>query len=200
MHCLQQTIAARSSAWLGSSGREQPAGPAADSDAVSFSNAQGDWWVVHTRARNEKAIAESLAKWDIEHFLPLTRTVRTYGRRRVTSEIPLFPGYLFLCGGLHECDFAWKTNRVAQILRVENQKQLCGELAQIQRVVASDLPVDVYPSLRPGRHCRIISGSLYGVEGVVIRRRNVCRVFVAATFVGQSAVVEVDAASVEVLD
>ena len=41
---------------------------------------------------------------------------------------------------------------------------------------------------------------LHGVEGVVIRRNKVCRVYVSATFVGQSAVVEVDAANVEVLD
>lgn len=150
--------------------------------------------------RNEKAVGTALAKHEIEFYLPLVRAERTYGRRRITAEIPLFPGYLFLCGGARECEAAWKTNRVANILHVAHQDQLRWELQQVYRVVESGVPVDLYPALRPGRRCRITAGSLRGIEGVVLRRRNVSRVYVAATFVGRSAVIEVDSASVEAID
>lgn len=160
----------------------------------------GRWWVLHARARAEKTIAEALEKSGIDHYLPLVPVVHRYGRRRVTNHVPLFPGYLFLWGEPEECLVAQKTNRVANLLPVAAQKQMQKDLEQVYRVVASGAPVDLYPALRPGKACRIIRGSLMGVEGVVIRRRNVSRVYIAATFIGQSAVVEVDTADVEALD
>ncbi len=155
------------------------------------------WWVLHTRARNEKAIAAALSRDSIPHYLPLVQTERRYGKRRVLAEIPLFVGYLFLRGAWRECEAAWKTKRVAKIIRVDNQDKLCGELKQVRQVVESGENVDLYPALKAGRRCRITSGSLHGIEGVVVRRHGVSRVYVAASFVGQSAVIEVDSACVE---
>jgi len=165
-----------------------------------FEASAGRWWVLHTRSRHEKAVASTLGKQCICYYLPLVRTQRTYGRRHVTVRMPLFPSYLFLCGGVHECDAAWRTKRVARILHAENQEQLRTELRDIYRVVESGQPVDLYPSLREGRRCRVRSGPLRGVEGVVIRRRTPCRMYIAATMLGQSAVIEIDAAVLEAVD
>jgi transcriptional antiterminator RfaH len=160
----------------------------------------GKWWVLHTRARHEKAIAATLAKHQIDYYLPLVHTTSTRARRAHSSEIPLFPGYLFLHGQTRACEIARKTNRVANILAVDNQQQLQDELQSIYRIVESGVPVDLYPALRAGRRCRIIAGSLQGIEGVVLRRKSISRVYVSATFVGQSAVIEVDSADVEPVD
>lgn len=158
------------------------------------------WWVLHTRSRHEKTIAAVLAKQRIPHYLPLVRTQRTYGARRVNVELPLFPGYLFLGGGVYECDAAWRTNGVAQILRVDDQAKLRKELDDIRRAVESGLPVDLYPALRKGCRCRIRSGPLRGVEGVVVRRRSTSRMHIEATVLGQSAVIEIDAAILESIE
>ena len=160
----------------------------------------GRWWVLHTRSRHEKVVASALEEQRIGHYLPLVQVQRTYGRRRLTVQIPLFPGYVFLCGGLNECDAAWQTNRVARIIYVDNQEQIRTELQHIYRVVESGEPVDLYPSLRQGRRCRVRSGPLRGVEGVVVRRRNPCRMYISATMLGQSAVIEIDAAVLEAVD
>ena len=170
------------------------------SDLPAFNSNTDKWWVLHTRARHEKVIATTLEKYKIDYYLPLVHTVRTRARRTLSSEIPLFPGYLFLRGQARACEVAWKTNRVANILPVDNQKQFQDELQHIYRVVESGVPVDLYPALRAGRRCRIIAGSLRGIEGVVIRRKSTSRVYVSATFVGQSAVIEVDSADVEPVD
>lgn len=115
------------------------------------------------------------------------------------AEIPLFPGYMFVRGGSRECEAAWRTNRIANVLRVADQGRMDRELRQILQVVDSGVAVDLYPGLRAGSACRITRGSLAGIEGVVIRRKGVSRVYVAVTFVGQSAVVEIDTADVEVI-
>lgn len=158
------------------------------------------WWVLHTRSRHEKTIAAALAKHRIPHYLPLVRTQRTHGSRRVSVELPLFPGYLFLGGGPDERDVAWRTKGVAQILRVDDQAKLRKELDDIRRAVESGLPVDLYPALRKGCRCRIRSGPLRGVEGVVVRRRSTSRMHIEATVLGQSAVIEIDAAILESIE
>jgi transcription antitermination factor NusG len=165
-----------------------------------FHEAPGPWWVVHTRSRHEKVVAEALAKRRVPHYLPLARMIRTYEKCRINVELPLFPGYMFIGGGHEACDAAWKTNRVANILEVKNQEQLRGELAQIYQVLRSGETVDLQPALQAGRRCRIVGGALEGLEGVIQRRGRHCRMHLAVTILGQSAVVEVDGALLEPLD
>lgn len=160
----------------------------------------GEWWVVHTRSRNEKALALDLERRGVGHFLPLIHTVRKHGSRRVHVDLPLFPSYLFLCGGEVERYTALMTHRAAAVIRVVDQGRLKQELRQIYRVTCSDQPVDLYPRLRRGTRCRIIRGSLCGVEGVVVRRRDLCRVYLGVEVLGQSAELEIDPSYVEVIE
>ncbi|NBP23201.1 MAG: antitermination protein NusG, partial [Proteobacteria bacterium] len=53
------------------------------------------WYVAHTRPRAEKKLAEFCLEQGYEYRLPLYRSVKTYVRKRVVFEKPLFPGYLF---------------------------------------------------------------------------------------------------------
>lgn len=160
----------------------------------------GRWYVLHTRARNEKAVSSDLDRLEIRHFLPLVRHRRTYGGRTRSVEIPLFPGYVFLCGADEDRDAAIRTNRVANILSVADQDRFRDDLRQIYRIVHSDEPVDLYPRLRKGSRCRIVSGTLSGLEGVVLRRRGPWRIYVAVHFLGQSAELEIDSALLEIID
>lgn len=160
----------------------------------------GDWWVVHTKARNEKALGSDLEKLGIGYFLPLARVKRQYGRRRILVEIPLFPSYLFMCGGRDERSETLGTHRAANVIQVLDQRELKEQLRQIHRVTTSGKPVDLYPGLKKGSHCRVISGCLKGLEGVVLRRRGTCRIYVAVEALGQSAELEIDADLLEAID
>jgi hypothetical protein len=160
----------------------------------------GRWWVLHTRARHEKVVATALERHRIQYYLPLVPVMRTYAKCRVTFLLPLFPGYLFLCGEHDDCEKAWKTNRVAKILRVGDQEQLRMELRQVYLALEAGENVDLYRSLKKGRRCRITGRSLRGLEGVVLRRGRHCRMYLSVTILGQSAVVEVDAALLEPID
>ena len=161
---------------------------------------QGRWWVLHTRPRNEKAVAADLTRLQINHFLPLVKHKRVYGRRVHEVQIPLFTGYVFLCGEEKDRQAALRTNRLANVLNVGDQEQLRADLRQIHRVVTSGEPVDLYPRLRKGARCRVTHGPLAGLEGVVLRRRGPWRVYVSVQFIGQSAELEIDSALLEVID
>lgn len=160
----------------------------------------GQWWVLHTRPRAEKVVSAELARHGIQHFLPLVRARRIYGNRLRQVNLPLFPSYVFLCGTGDDRHAALRTDRVAHVLEVGDQDKLRSDLQQIQRVVEADEPVDLYPRLRSGARCRIVAGSLVGLEGVVIRRRGPWRVYIGVEFVGQSAELQIDPSLLEVLD
>jgi len=143
---------------------------------------------------------EDLKKLGIQHFLPLVRYRRVYGGKVRRVSIPLFPGYVFLCGRDEDRVQALRTRRVANVLHVADQEQLKHDLRQIHRVIESDEPIDLYPRLRKGARCRVTGGSLAGLEGVVIRRKGPWRVYVGVKFVGQSAELEIDPAFLMILD
>ena len=160
----------------------------------------GRWWVVHTRARSEKVVAEALARERVPNYLPLAIVRRTYAKSKVCFHVPLFPGYVFLCGDHSGCDVARRTKRVANVLTVIDQDCLRHELAHICRAIESGEMVGVHPALQAGQRCRIIGGPLKGMEGVAVGDGRRWRMHLAVTMLGQSAVIEVDAALLEVLD
>ena len=175
--------------------------PSEIDDAGSTIDAfEGRWFVLHARARQEKAVGEDLGRLNIRHFLPLVRYRRIHGGRARRVSIPLFPGYVFMCGRDEDRVAALRTHRVANILFVADQERLKADLGQIQRVVDSNEPVDLFPRLRKGTRCRVIRGTLSGIEGVVLRRRGPWRVYVGVDFVGQSAELEIDPSFLAIID
>lgn len=160
----------------------------------------GLWWVVHTKSRMEKVLASDLERRGVALYLPLLQTRRRYGGRWFDVRLPLFPGYLFLCGDDEARYMALSTHRAARVIPVTDQERLKNELRQVYRATTSDQPVDLYPGLRKGRRCRITHGSLQGIEGVVIRRQGVCRVYLGVEVLGQSVELEIDASLLEIID
>ena len=160
----------------------------------------GRWWVLHTKPRNEKATAADLERRGVQHFLPLVvRQHRSRGRVW-SSSVPLFPSYVFCCGRDDDRLTALRTNRIAHVLEVGDQDRFRDDLRQIQRVIASREPVNLFPRLHVGARCRVIGGPLAGLEGVVLRRRGAWRIYVSIAFLGQSAELEIDADRIELID
>lgn len=57
------------------------------------------WWAMYTLARREKELMRRLRALEIPFYAPLVsqRTRSPAGRTR-QSYVPLFPGYVFVCG------------------------------------------------------------------------------------------------------
>src|SRR5438874_10657816 len=58
--------------------------------------AEERWYVAYTCPHHEKRVAAELGAREVEHFLPLYSSVRRWKDRRMTLELPLFPGYVFV--------------------------------------------------------------------------------------------------------
>lgn len=150
------------------------------------------WWVVHTKARQEKAIARDLFAQSVPYFAPQTeKTTLVRGRKRRTF-VPVFSGYVFLYGSEMERYRTLVTDRVAQVLKVDDQQQLRHDLACVWRMIESKAPLTVEARLAAGDRVRVRSGALAGIEGMVIDRRAKCRLLVAVQMLQQGVSIEID--------
>jgi transcription antitermination factor NusG len=158
------------------------------------------WWVLHTRARQEKALARNLICFETPFFLPLVKKTCLVRGRRVCAHLPLFPGYLFVFGTEDDRARSLRTNRVAQTLKVDEPARLVFDLRQIRRLIESNAPLTVESRLGPGHRVRVRKGPFAGLEGTVTRRRGKTRLIVVVDFLQQGASVEMEDFLVEPID
>lgn len=157
------------------------------------------WHVLHTKSRQEKILANELRAKQIPHLLPLVSRVRFYGGRKAVVEEPLFAGYVFLLGTTDQVYTADRTKRVANIIKVADQRQLDGELGNLQIALSSPAPPDPYPFLQKGARVRVRSGPLMGLEGVVDEKLT-DRLVLQVSLLQQAVSLEIHGTLLELLD
>jgi transcription antitermination factor NusG len=160
------------------------------------------WFALYTTSRHEKRVALHLSQRQIECYLPLYRAERRWSDgSKVTLDLPLFPGYLFI-----------------RIPRGERNRVLAvpGALAVVGGTGGepAPLPDATVEALRTGlksrraqphrlmtsgEKVRIRSGALAGFEGVVVRSKNGFRVVLTLEHIMQSYCIEVDLDDLEPL-
>jgi hypothetical protein len=167
----------------------------------SLTKLNGTWWIAYTRPRFEKAFAHDLRSLGIGYFLPMyEKTIFSGGRNRRLM-LPLFTSYVFFCGSEEDRYTAMRTNRLCYTIDVVRQEELIEELAGIESALSNKAVIDRYKGLPEGNHCRIISGPMKGIEGVVIERKcSKARMVIEVTILTQGALVEIDADNLEPLE
>ncbi len=150
------------------------------------------WWVLYTKARQEKAVSRDLLACQVPFYLPLIRKTSLNRGRSVASHVPLFSGYVFLYGCDEERIVALRTNRISRILTVDDPEGLCRDLRQLHQLIATDAPLTIESRLVAGDRVRVRYGALAGLEGTVLTRRGQTRLLVCVDFLQQGASVEVE--------
>lgn len=188
----------------GVAGRPQVKGKALSSDrhaaALPDRQAHALWYVLHTRSRQEKILANELGARRIEHYLPLMRRARFYGDRKAVVEEPLFPGYVFLLGSVDDAYLADRTKRVANIIRVTDQQKLEWELQNIRMALSQEAPLDPYPHLVRGVRVEVRSGPFQGLQGVIEDKGKDSRLILQVDVLGRAVSLEINGAHVQPID
>jgi transcription antitermination factor NusG len=169
-------------------------------DPVPVAPARACWHVIHTRTRQEKALARSLTAAGVEHYLPLVRRVRVCGHRKRTVEQPLFASYLFLFGPVEATYMAVATKRVANVIRVPDQDRFVGEIQQIRLALDQGAELSPYPYLTVGRRVRVTGGPFRGIEGMIEKVPRPDRLVLQIAALGRATSLEIDAGLLEPVD
>jgi transcription antitermination factor NusG len=161
---------------------------------------RGEWRVLHTKSRQEKALSADLGAAGIAHFLPLRRESKYHGPRKVVVESPLFPSYLFLRGSIDDVWHADRTKRVASVIAVPNQEKLQWELMNLCAVLTHQVCLDPYPCLKKGVRVEVCSGPFRGVQGLIEDKPRPDRLVLQVDMLGRAVSLEIDGALLEPLD
>ena len=159
------------------------------------------WWCLHTKPRQEKAVARALKSRNVSYYLPqVVKVDRTPQGRKIQSNVPLFTSYVFLLGDDFARMEALRTNRLSQVLEIYDQETAIHDLRQVYQMLASGLTVLPEPVMPVGTRIRIKTGPLVGIEGIVIRRGKRDHFVAAVQFLGRGATVELEDWQVERVD
>jgi len=157
------------------------------------------WFAAYTSARHEKTVARQLEDRSIEKFLPLYRSWHRWKDRRKLVELALFPSYVFI-----KIEARDKL-RVLEVPGVVSLVTFNGQLAALPEqeinALRTSLDSGVYaepcPYLRVGRRVRVAAGPLAGAEGILIKKKDKCRVVISLDVLMRSVAVEVDGTDLE---
>jgi transcription antitermination factor NusG len=72
-----------------------------------------------------------------------------------------------------------------------------GEIEALRTSLGSGVRAEPHPYLKAGRRVRVKSGSLTGLEGVLLRRKNSTRFVISLDLIMRSVAVEIEGSEVE---
>ena len=157
------------------------------------------WFVVRTKPRREKKLADFAGKAEINYYLPLKESERVYDRRKIIFTKPLFSGYVFV-----KCNFAEKkqlliTGHTAHFINVINDRELTDELKNIHFGMQKGATLSESDFLDKGIKVRIKSGSFEGLTGFVKDQKNIKEVILQVNLLRQAVSVTVKPENVEIV-
>src|SRR3984885_1209162 len=153
------------------------------------------WYGVRTRSNYEKVSASVLRGKGYDPYLPVFRLQGNRSQLQTeNSQRPLFPGYVFCRFDVKKRLPILMTTGVISVLGFGKEPAPIPdvEMEAVRAVLRSGLFAEPYPYLREGQRVRIKSGSLDGVEGILVKKKNQFRVVVSVTLLQRSISVEIE--------
>jgi transcription antitermination factor NusG len=163
---------------------------------------RASWYALYTKHQHEKTVARNLLSKGFETFLPLYATARSWKDRAKILYVPLFPCYVFLKADLGRRLDIITTPGIHTLVSNGGQPVAisAAEIEGVRQVVGSGVRVEPYPFLKCGDWVRVRCGPLAGIEGILVRNKNIYRLVLSVEMLGKAAAVEIDAVLIERLN
>jgi transcription antitermination factor NusG len=159
------------------------------------------WYAIYTRHQHEKTVKRALNSKGFETFLPLYGAAHRWKDRTQIVSLPLFPCYVFLRAGTQHFLSVLTTPGVYGVVLSAGKPSPipAEEIDVIRMATESGATLQPHPLIKRGDLVRVKSGILAGVQGILVRYKNVCRIIMSVNILGKAAAVEVDALLLEKL-
>ena len=157
------------------------------------------WYVAHTRPRCEKKLLQFCERAQLAAQLPCYAAAHQYRGKTVVFRKPLFPGYVFLHLTVEQRALVVQNKYLANLLDVADQDLFIRQLEEVLRALATDLEIQLAPTIGEGVRVKIKNGPLRGIEGWVEKRYGMTTVLLRLDFISQAAAVKVAATDLELI-
>jgi transcription antitermination factor NusG len=175
--------------------------PAIAADAFERTAMPASWYAAYTSPRHEKSVQRQLRERGIKCFLPVYRSMRRWKDRRKEIELVLFPGYVFVHILLSD---RLRVLQLAGVVRFVSFRGLPTalpekEIEALRSGVDNRIRLTSHPYLKVGRRVRVKTGPMAGAQGILVRRKQNCRLVISIEAIMRSVALEIDEDNVELL-
>lgn len=157
------------------------------------------WLVCHTKPRCEKKFAALMEAVRFEHYLPLVKSVRRYGRETRSFTKPLFTGYVFAHVPAEQRARIYQQDLLVRALPVVDVPTFLRQIADVKLITAAGCEFGVVSLLQKGRRVRVVGGPLTGLEGIVDDPTKPTGIVVAVDVLQQGLLVRLPASYLRAL-
>jgi transcription antitermination factor NusG len=152
------------------------------------------WYAIYTNPRAEKLVYQRLVEDEIETFLPLQKTFRVWSDRKKLIEKPLLPSYIFVNTIAKHFPQIYKIKGVVKLVSFEGKPVSIpkNQIDNLRLLVDSDADIEVTSeNFAQGDNVEVISGSLVGLTGELIKIGSKNRVVIRIDRLDQNLVVKI---------
>ena len=127
------------------------------------------WYVVYTKPRNEKKVAERLQQIGITVYCPMVTMIKQWSDRRKKVQVPLFNSYVFVYLNEKERDIVFSISGVVRYLfwlgkpAIVRDEEILALQDGLKETIASYEVRDI----KVGDVVPIPSGPFQGKEGII---------------------------------
>jgi len=168
--------------------------PEAVKKAILQNKEENKWYALYTRPRAEKQVYQRLVEAGIETFLPLQKTFRKWSDRKKLIEKPLLSSYIFVKTKSKHFVIVYKTPGIVKFVTFEGHPVPIpqNQVDNLRLLVNSDAEIEVTSmKLETGDNVEVISGSLQGLKGELIRIGTKKRVVVRIDKLDQNILLKI---------
>ena len=152
------------------------------------------WYAIYTKPRAEKQVNQRLQEEGVETFLPLQTTFRIWSDRKKLVEKPLLPSYLFVKVKAKNFHHVYRIQGIVKFVSFEG-KPVSIPIKQIDNLrllVNSDAEIEVTSeNFAQGDNVEVMSGSLVGLTGELIKIGKKNRVVIRIDRLDQNLLVKI---------
>jgi transcriptional antiterminator RfaH len=152
------------------------------------------WYAIYTNPRAEKKVYQRLLEECVETFLPLQKTYRIWSDRKKLVEKPLIPSYLFVKIKAKNFPLVYRIPGIVKFVSFEGKPVSIPkkQIDNLRLLVNSDADVELSSeNFAQGDNVEVISGSLIGLTGELIRIGNRNRVVIRIDRLDQNLLLKI---------
>ena len=132
------------------------------------------WYVIYTKSRNEKKVAELLQKNGVEVFCPLVKLKKNWSDRKKIVETPLFNSYVFVNVSEKDRNVVFNVPGVIRYLFWLKKPAIVkdSEIESLKAVLNDTMDSFSIENYQIGDTVKISEGVFKGLDGVIEKQSN----------------------------
>jgi len=157
---------------------------------------QPKWFAIYTKYKCEKYIVDNLNSKNIEAYIPLLNVTKRYTRKIKKYQVPLLNSYVFVRIIKEDYVKVLQTEYVMNFVKI--RKNLIAipeeEIDLLKRIVGEyqDSITTTNIDWVEGSEVEVISGSLTGLKGTLINKKNKNRFSVNLNHIGIQLQIDIE--------